>query len=415
MRHKLWGFRKPLIAVAASSAGAAALSHLVGPAIGSRAPFLFHVLAVAIASQIAGTAAGIVTTALGILLVAWPAPSSDTHMPVVLAIFGAVGTCVSISSGWRRRAEDEIRGVRYNLETAQRIASLGSWQSDLAGDLWWSEETYRIFGVARGTPLRTSIFYELVHPEDRAMVREAVQRTVETGADYDIEHRIVRRSDGEVRSVRQRAKVAANGAVHLIGSVQDVTGARKTLDDLERVGRTMSLALEATHSGAWLWNLDTGELTWSETYFQLLGVDPGVSPSLELLSSLVHPDDLGHFQASLREVRDGRSPEFHEEFRIRRGGGIRWLEKRGRVFPGADGRSPQLVGITTDITERKILRGLLPTCAYCKRIRDEEGRWHLLETYLSAHSRARFSHGMCPDCYHKAMAEEAGAPPSCKP
>lgn len=46
----------------------------------------------------------------------------------------------------------------------------------------------------------------------------------------------------------------------------------------------------------------------------------------------------------------------------------------------------------------KILRGLLPICMGCKRIRDDDGYWQQLETYIRDHSEAEFSHGLCPDC-----------------
>jgi CheY-like chemotaxis protein len=48
--------------------------------------------------------------------------------------------------------------------------------------------------------------------------------------------------------------------------------------------------------------------------------------------------------------------------------------------------------------EIRTLRGILPTCAHCKRIRDQEGTWHTLESYLTEHTEARFSHGICPGC-----------------
>ena len=50
------------------------------------------------------------------------------------------------------------------------------------------------------------------------------------------------------------------------------------------------------------------------------------------------------------------------------------------------------------VDEIKTLRGLIPICAWCKRIRDDEGYWDQLEVYLSKHSEAIFSHGLCPDC-----------------
>jgi sigma-B regulation protein RsbU (phosphoserine phosphatase) len=48
--------------------------------------------------------------------------------------------------------------------------------------------------------------------------------------------------------------------------------------------------------------------------------------------------------------------------------------------------------------EIRTLRGILPTCAHCKKIRDEKGIWHSIESYISQHSEAHFSHGICPDC-----------------
>lgn len=46
----------------------------------------------------------------------------------------------------------------------------------------------------------------------------------------------------------------------------------------------------------------------------------------------------------------------------------------------------------------KTLRGLLPICSHCKRIRDERGKWHQLEDYIRDHTEAEFSHSLCPDC-----------------
>ncbi|MGO4884571.1 MAG: DUF4118 domain-containing protein [Bryobacteraceae bacterium] len=46
----------------------------------------------------------------------------------------------------------------------------------------------------------------------------------------------------------------------------------------------------------------------------------------------------------------------------------------------------------------RVMSGLLPICAWCKRIRDEKDQWQQLESYISDHSEADFTHGMCPDC-----------------
>jgi len=48
--------------------------------------------------------------------------------------------------------------------------------------------------------------------------------------------------------------------------------------------------------------------------------------------------------------------------------------------------------------EVRTLSGLLPICSHCKKIRNDEGQWEKLESYISQHSEADFSHGLCPDC-----------------
>jgi hypothetical protein len=59
------------------------------------------------------------------------------------------------------------------------------------------------------------------------------------------------------------------------------------------------------------------------------------------------------------------------------------------------------------IAEVKVLEGILPICAMCKKIRDDGGHWLQIEHYIAGHSRAEFTHGYCPDCARELM-EDAG-------
>ncbi len=66
-----------------------------------------------------------------------------------------------------------------------------------------------------------------------------------------------------------------------------------------------------------------------------------------------------------------------------------------------------IVWLTKSTAEAKMLRGLIPICAWCgKKIRDEKGNWKRVEEYISEHSTAEFSHGMCPECYDKTLSQE---------
>ena len=56
------------------------------------------------------------------------------------------------------------------------------------------------------------------------------------------------------------------------------------------------------------------------------------------------------------------------------------------------------VALQQAMEEIKVLKGLLPICSYCKKIRDDKGYWDNLETYIGKHSKVEFSHGICDDC-----------------
>lgn len=65
------------------------------------------------------------------------------------------------------------------------------------------------------------------------------------------------------------------------------------------------------------------------------------------------------------------------------------------------------VSLERALSEVKTLRGLLPICAHCRKVRDDEGLWTALDAYLSSHTDTRFSHGLCPDCMRKLYPEYA--------
>lgn len=78
--------------------------------------------------------------------------------------------------------------------------------------------------------------------------------------------------------------------------------------------------------------------------------------------------------------------------------------RRWRELRSALAERDRLVGELRDALEQiKVLRGLLPICAWCRKVRDDEGYWHQLETYIEERSDAQFTHGVCPDCEARLM------------
>jgi PAS domain S-box-containing protein len=142
----------------------------------------------------------------------------------------------------RRRAEAALRASEARLSEAQAIAHLGVWELDLtnledvnANPLWWSDETYRVFGYEPGRVAVTNdLFFSAVPAADRPQIREALAESIRDGTPYRIEHRIVRR-DGSERIVREQSTIvrdASGRPVRMMGTVLDVTDQRRLEEQL---------------------------------------------------------------------------------------------------------------------------------------------------------------------------------------
>ncbi|MFC7074076.1 PAS domain S-box protein [Halovenus rubra] len=150
--------------------------------------------------------------------------------------------------------------------------------------------------------------------------------------------RPVRDDDGEVVSV--------------VASSRDITERRERERELREAKHRLDLALAGTETGVWEWNIETDELTWTESMKQLFGLEPGTfEGTLEAFAKRVHPEDRPGVERALETAAE--NDELYEtEYRIQRDDGEqRWGYASGEVVEG-DG--PQkMVGIVTDITGQK--------------------------------------------------------------
>ncbi len=159
----------------------------------------------------------------------------------------------------------------------------------------------------------------------------------------------------------------------------------------------------------------------SDGCYELTGYEPSdlVDNRTLAYADLIHPKDRDPVWSDIQAAMQA-GKKFQLEYRIITATGEeKWVWEQGTAVPGPGGDVVALEGFISDITERKraeqererlvkeletalaqvkTLRGLLPICANCKKIRDDEGYWHGVEAYVSEHSEARFSHGLCPDC-----------------
>jgi DNA-binding response OmpR family regulator len=108
-------------------------------------------------------------------------------------------------------------------------------------------------------------------------------------------------------------------------------------------------------------------------------------------------DVLAGFEAG---ANDYITKPFHaQELRAR-------LRVGGRVVELQAALASRVAQLQEALSRVNQLQGLLPICSYCKRIRDDHDYWQQVETYMSEHSQATFTHGICPECYEKFFKTE---------
>jgi PAS domain S-box-containing protein len=134
----------------------------------------------------------------------------------------------------QRQIEGRLLRSEMYLAEAQRLSQTGSFGWNIAtGELIWSEETFRIFQCDQAIKPTMDVLIRRVHPEDRDLVRQAIDLASREGKDFDREYRLLL-PDGAVKHVRALARASsdATGNVEFVGAVTDVTATQQAGEEL---------------------------------------------------------------------------------------------------------------------------------------------------------------------------------------
>jgi PAS domain S-box-containing protein len=154
----------------------------------------------------------------------------------------------------------------------------------------------------------------------------------------------------------------------VVFSMVDVTDRRERERTLKETEKRLELAIEATDTGVWEWDVETDTVVWDETLERVMGLEPGsFEGTYEAFAERVHPDDLPAVTADVERALE-TGGEYRSEFRMFRADGeVLWVEGRAQIVDDGDGR--RLIGIHHDVTDRK------------RRERELERRNELLEEF----------------------------------
>lgn len=172
--------------------------------------------------------------------------------------------------------------------------------------------------------------------------------------------------------------------------------------------RQLSEAQRIAHIGSWEWDIRTNVVTWSDELRRVYGLPADAPAGYREFLALAHPDDRPRLEALVAEGLQNRRPVEYEWRVLRPDGSVRHMQARNVVITDGNGQAIRMAGTSMDITDRKraeaqirVLEGILPICANCKRIRGDDGTWEAVESYVRERTNAEFTHGLCPDCARK--------------
>jgi PAS domain S-box-containing protein len=282
-------------------------------------------------------------------------PLLDDHGRVAGIFCAAIETTSSVwlaeEASAARSAQEALLASEERLRLATDAAEIAFWDVNVVdGTLVWQPRLRAMFGISGDAPLTLDDFFQGLHPEDREDVAAAFAAACDPQrrALYNVVYRTVGRDDGRVRWVAAKGRGLfdeAGRCVRANGTAIDITS-RKAAE------QAMEVALEASRTGTFHWDIQENGLWWDTALDRLFGLRPGEAVrSLDQFIALVHPDDRAEVIRRCERCRDF-GDDFEMEFRVvYPDGSVHWLYDRGRTFLDASGRAKTMTGACVDITD----------------------------------------------------------------
>ena len=277
---------------------------------------------------------------------------------------------VTLDIDAQKQAELALRASQDRLRTAVWGARMGLWELDFGSErtVWFNDWCAQNDIDPCDGEDHVDRWDANIHPDD---IAEAARRFAEHVAGkseyYDAEYR-VRTRGGKWLWVFERSLVverdAAGAARRMVGICMDITARREQEIGQHFAQPWVEAALQVGRGGMWYWDLESGGVDFTDTYFRLLGIEPQAGRACaNIWEARTHPDDLGRVREAARGMLLGGPGIYDVEYRLRHEDGRWiWVHDRARVQArGVDGRARQVVGFIVDVTESRNAREALRT------------------------------------------------------
>ena len=280
--------------------------------------------------------------------------------------------------------------------------------------------------------LTESLFLSLIPEADCEKVMRNISSLTPRSPTQTHEHRAFA-PDGRIRwhQWTNRALFDDQGrAIRFESTGQDITRRKQAEAALKKSEKRLIEAQKLAKTGHYVLDIKAGRWESSPELNKIFGIDEDFKKNIESWIQLVHPDDRKDVQDYFRDEALTHLNKFDKRYRIvdANTGQEKWVHGIGE-FTYDDNNTPvEMLGTIQDITSRvnrekerdklikdlrdalekvKVLSGLIPICSNCKKIRDDQGYWNNIETYIQNHSDALFSHSICSECADALYGREA--------
>jgi len=249
----------------------------------------------------------------------------------------------------------ELERREAYLTEAQRLSHTGSFRWKVSsGELYWSEETFRIFQCDARTKPAMEFALSRVHPEDRDSVQQQIERASRDGEGFDFEHRL-QMPDRRIKHVRVSARPSwdSSGDLEFVGAVTDVSGQRHTEALIRDRERELQQILDLTPQHIGVLEGDGTPLYANRVALEYLGVDIERWRDKTFRLGLIHPDDRERFLGERKARFLVGAPHEFEARLLRHDGQFRHHLFRLNPFKDERGNVTRWYGTATDIEDRK--------------------------------------------------------------
>ena len=259
----------------------------------------------------------------------------------------------------RQRAEDAERNAsELRFRSLVEVSPQVVWFGDAAGNITYCNPTwYAYTGLTPGDTGGDG-WAGVIHPDHRERVLGVWKHAVATEGPYEVEIPFRRASDGAYRWFLARGKPVRgdDGTVESwIGIAIDIHDRRQAEDDLRQAREQLRLAVEATGTGVFDYDLVSDELKWDARILALYGLPPDAVVDLNVHLARVHPDDRARADEAVRAAVDPAGDGVYDvTYRTvaPEDGSERWVSAKGQTL-FEDGRPVRLIGFARDVSDSR--------------------------------------------------------------